>query len=169
MKRRPSKRSLFDAGSKAAEVFKDEGRSLSTMSALHVNELPDCILIEASISGRSDAWLPAPQPPGAPPAPPPSSPRIDSPGRSSASRFRINSSVSVSAMVTGSVGLLFERSAGSSDPAGRPKISDRRWRTNAAASAATSSAMARSSSAPLSITLLSHHNRPSMSASPTSV
>ncbi len=47
-------------------------------------------------------------------APPPSSPSTGSPGRSSASRSRSSRSVSVSTMVTGSVGVLLVRTA---DPA----------------------------------------------------
>ncbi len=47
-------------------------------------------------------------PPAATAGPPPSSPRIGSPGRNASSRSRSSRSVSVSAMVTGSVGVLLD-------------------------------------------------------------
>ena len=101
-------------------------------------------------------------------APPPSSPRIGSPGRSSASRVRIICSTSVSAIVTGSVGLLFVRIA-PPVPERSPKRSARRRRTRSAASAASCSATPRSTCGKLSVTVLSQHNLPSVSDSPRSV
>ena len=80
------------------------------------------------------------------PSRPASSPRTCSPGRSSASRSRSSRSVSVSTMVTGSVGVLLARTAGPALSCGESlNTSARRRRTNSAASAASRSATERSS------------------------
>ena len=104
--------------------------------------------------------------------PPSSSPSTGSPGRITASRSRSSRSVSVSTMVTGSVGVLLDRTAPASGaPRRAPNTSARRARTKAAASVASCSATARSGRdrwmVPIafSVTRLSHHIRPRLSPS----